>query len=226
MIEIDHNLIVPVVFKEMLIRADNFRVFLQAPPDPHSKPNDSLHTIGREKGIAEYLFGFLADAVHAARALDQPDNGPGQVEVHDNGAVLEVLAFAQHVRGDEDAQFVFRLYPVPLFIAFGAKPPCKRCRVGRVSGGAGKRVDSCGLEPGFDVTDGVGKLAEDEDLFRGVFLCNQIDQRFELCVLVVVPLARLFQDTQKGRCVALQVFGQRLHEEAWSEPFEAALILF
>ena len=40
------------------------------------------------------LLGLLADAVHAARPLDQADDRPRQVVVDDDGAVLQVLAFA------------------------------------------------------------------------------------------------------------------------------------
>ena len=33
-------------------------------------------------------------------------NGPGQVVIHHNGGVLKVLALAEHVRGDDDAEFL------------------------------------------------------------------------------------------------------------------------
>ena len=66
---------------------------------------------------------MLADTVHTAHALDQPDYGPGQVVVDDDGAVLKVLAFAQDVCCDEDAEFIFRLDSVALLVACRAKAP-------------------------------------------------------------------------------------------------------
>ena len=51
-------------------------------------------------------FGLLADAVDAAGALDQADDRPGQVVVDDDGAVLQVLALAEHVGGDQHAQLL------------------------------------------------------------------------------------------------------------------------
>ena len=54
--------------------------------------------------MAEYLLGRLADTVNTAGPLDEPDDGPGKIVVHHDGAVLEVLAFAQHVGRHQDPQ--------------------------------------------------------------------------------------------------------------------------
>ena len=52
-----------------------------------------LHAVSRKEGVGENLCGLLTDTIHATGALDQTDDGPRQVEVHDDGAILEVLAF-------------------------------------------------------------------------------------------------------------------------------------
>ena len=59
--------------------------------------------------MAEYLLRLLPDAVDAARPLNETDDGPGQVVVDDDMAVLEVLSLAEYVSGDEDAKLLFRL---------------------------------------------------------------------------------------------------------------------
>ena len=100
-----------LILKEGLVRADDFGVLLQALPHARAQADDALDAIGRQEGVAEDGVGLLADAVHAAGALDQADDGPGQIVVDDDGAVLEVLAFAEDIGGDEHAQFVCRGRP-------------------------------------------------------------------------------------------------------------------
>jgi hypothetical protein len=71
----------------------------------------------------------LPNAVYAAGALDEPDNRPGQIEVDDDGAVLEVLPLAEDVRRDEDAQLIGRFDFVALFVAHRAEAPSQRRRI-------------------------------------------------------------------------------------------------
>ena len=73
---------------------------------------------------------LLADAVDAAGALDQANDRPGQVVVDDDRAVLQVLALAQHVGGDQHAQFVAWGDTVALAVALRAEAPGQRGRVG------------------------------------------------------------------------------------------------
>ena len=132
---------------------------------------DSLDAVGRQERVAEDLLGLLADAVDAAGSLDEPDDGPGQVVVDDDRAVLEVLAFAEDVGGDQDAQFLVRRDLVALVVADRAEAPGELGRVRRVAGDASDALDtprafSCALE----VANGVGELGEDEDLLVRVFL--------------------------------------------------------
>ena len=48
---------------------------------------------------------LLPDAVDATGPLDQADDRPRQVVVDDDGAVLKVLAFAEHIGGHQNPQF-------------------------------------------------------------------------------------------------------------------------
>ena len=78
--------------------------------------DEALDAIGGNEGVAENLVRLLPDAVHAARPLDQPDDGPGQVVVHDDVGILKVLAFGEHVGGDQHAQFIGCLDGVTLIV--------------------------------------------------------------------------------------------------------------
>ena len=94
------------VLEERLVRANHFGVLLQTLADSGAKADEPFHALGGEERIAEDFVGFLADAIYPPGALDEADDGPGQVVVHDDGAVLQILAFAEHVRGDQDANLL------------------------------------------------------------------------------------------------------------------------
>jgi hypothetical protein len=57
---------------------------------PVAEADDLFDAIARQEGIALNFFGSLTDAVHTASALDESDDGPRQVIVNDDRAVLEV----------------------------------------------------------------------------------------------------------------------------------------
>ena len=107
------------VLEKGFVRADDFGVFLETLADARAQADEALDALGRQKRVAENFLGFLADTIHAARALNEADDGPRQIEVHDDGGVLEVLAFAENVGGDQHAEFfggrnvVGRLCPAP-----------------------------------------------------------------------------------------------------------------
>ena len=107
-------------------------------PLPHAgaQTDQILHPVGGQERIAEDLLGLLPDAVDTTGPLDEPDNGPGQIEVHDDRAVLEVLAFAQHICRYEDAKLLLGPKPVALVVALGAEPPRVLSRIIRVAGDA------------------------------------------------------------------------------------------
>ena len=83
-VEIDDGLVVGLVLKERLVGANHLGVLMKPGTDPFSQLDDALHTVGGQKGVAQYLLRMLSDAIDAARPLDEPYDGPGQVVVHDD----------------------------------------------------------------------------------------------------------------------------------------------
>jgi hypothetical protein len=98
---------------------------LEALADAGAQVNDALHPVGGQEGVAEYVFCLLADAVDAAGPLDEPDDGPRQVKVHDNVGVLKVLALAQHICGNQHPQFIRPFDRIALAVALRAEAPGK-----------------------------------------------------------------------------------------------------
>ena len=123
------GLVVPVVLEEGLVGAHHLGVLVQALPHAGAQPDDALHAVGRQEGVAEDLLGLLPDAIHAARPLDQADDGPRQVVVDDDGAVLEVLAFAQDIGGDSTRSSSVGADLVALLVALRAEAPGQAGRV-------------------------------------------------------------------------------------------------
>ena len=140
------RLIVAVVLEKGFVRADDLGVFLQALPDAGTQADDPFDAIGRQKRVAEDGLGLLADAVHTASPLDQADDGPGQVIVDHDRCILQVLAFAQYVGGDEDVEFLVGRNLRALVVALGAEAPGELCRVFRVAGHAGEATDPTSLQ--------------------------------------------------------------------------------
>ncbi|SHV95877.1 Uncharacterised protein [Mycobacteroides abscessus subsp. abscessus] len=61
-----------------------------------------------EKGIQQDSLGLLANAVDTAGTLDESDDRPRQVVVHDDVSVLQVLALAEDICRDKDPQLILR----------------------------------------------------------------------------------------------------------------------
>ena len=97
-----------LVLEKGFIGTHNLGVLGQALADAGAKPDEALDAFGGQERVAEDRVGALADAVHSAGALNQPDDRPGQVEVHNNGTILKVLALAEDVGRQNDAEFVCR----------------------------------------------------------------------------------------------------------------------
>ena len=49
--------------------------------------------------------------------LNEPDDRPREVVIHDNVAILKVLPLAEHIRGYEDPNLVLGLHAVALPVA-------------------------------------------------------------------------------------------------------------
>ena len=117
MIQVEHRLLV-VVFEERLVGPDHLGVLVETNPHAGPQPQQALDPLGRQKGIAQDVARPLADAVDAARALNQADDRPRQIVVHHDGAVLQILSFAEHVGGQQHAQLVLGRDAVLLAVCF------------------------------------------------------------------------------------------------------------
>ena len=107
-VEIGNNLIVLVVIEKGFIGANHFRVGVEPRPHFCAKIDDRFDSVCWQKAVAEDFVGLLTDTIHAARPLDEPNDRPRQVIVHDDESVLEVLSFTQDIGGNEDAQLLLR----------------------------------------------------------------------------------------------------------------------
>ena len=139
--------------------------------------------------VAENLVGFLADAIHTARALNKPNDGPRQIVVHNDIGVLEVLAFTQNVGGNQNAKFFFRFDLVALLVAVGTKPPSVVGGVYGLAGDACEPLHVASAKLRFEVADSVGKLGENDNFLIRVSFRQKLEQGFELGVGVGFPIA-------------------------------------
>ena len=173
------------VLEEGFVGAHDLGVFLQALLDAGAQLDQALHTLGRQERVAAYLFRLLADAVYPAGALNEPDDGPGQVEVHDGIAVLKVLAFRQHIGTDQHADLVGLRH----VLVVGTWRELAGHRIG-VCGRAGshREVDHAALAQfAPQVAGGVGKLGEHQHLVFGVRLGHELSQLGQFAVTRCIP---------------------------------------
>ena len=132
--QVADHVVVTVVLEEGLVGTDNLGVLPQPLPDTGSQPDDPFDPICRKERVTEDFVGLLADTVHATGTLDQTNDGPGKVVVDDDRRILEVLALAEHIRGDQDIEFVGGGDVVAFTVAFRAEPPGQFRRVFRIPG--------------------------------------------------------------------------------------------
>ena len=168
------------VLEKGFIGADDFGILVKSCAYAGAQPDQAFDALGGEERVAEDVLRLLANAVDAAGALDEADDGPGQVEVDDDGAVLEVLAFAEHIGGDEDAQLLVRRNLVALAVGIGAEKPGQLGGIGTGPCNGGKALNAGGVELACEVLDGVGELGEYEDFFAGMGGHKDLPQRGEL----------------------------------------------
>jgi len=64
--------------------------------------NDFFYVLGWPERVHEDGVVCLPDTIYTVSALDEPDDGPRQVVVYDDVAVLKVLAFGQDVGGNKN----------------------------------------------------------------------------------------------------------------------------
>ena len=182
------------VLEKGFIGADDLGILIKSCANAGAQPDQTFDALGRQERVAEDVLRLLANAVDAAGALDEADDGPGQVVVDDDGTVLEVLAFAEYVGGDEHAQLLVGRNLVTLAVGIGAEEPGQLGGIGTGPGNGGKALNAGGVELACEVLDGVGELGEDEDFFAGMGVHKDLPQRGEFGVLGGVPLPESDQD--------------------------------
>ena len=107
-VEVVEDLDLVVCAEELLVGAERLRRRAEPGADALAQADLLLDLVVRDQ-VDVHGVGLLPDAVHAAGALDEPDDRPGQVVVDDDVAVLEVLPFGEDVRGDQDVDRVLRV---------------------------------------------------------------------------------------------------------------------
>ena len=168
----------------------------------------------------------MTDTVHAAGPLDEPDDGPRQVVIDDDMAVLEVLAFTQHVGRNDNAEFIVQRHLVAFAVADGAEAPGAESRVAGVAGYALDAFHTHRGELAFQVARRIGELGEDDDLVIGMVFHEGGGQRLELLISRRFPLSGVLQNLQQALGVAFKVVAQFRDEQVGAQPLEAAVGLF
>ena len=96
---------IALVLEKRLVRTDDLGILAQPEANARTELDDTLDATRRQERVAKDVLRPLPDAIDAARPLNKSNDRPGQIEVNDDCAVLEVLSLAEDVGRDEDAQF-------------------------------------------------------------------------------------------------------------------------
>lgn len=186
--------------EEGFVGADDLLILFEALHEAGAKADDAVHALGGQERVGQDGVVLLADAVHSAGALDEPDDGPREVEVHDDVGVLEVLTFGKDIGGNEHAQFGFAFAQAA--VGPGAEAAGQGHRIGSVAGGDVEVGDAGAAQFIGEIPGGVGELGEDEDLVARMGLGEETVQSLELGIPVGLPAAGALEDVQQGACVA------------------------
>ena len=162
--------------------------------------------------------------------MNEADDGPRQIEVHDDGGVLEVLAFAQNVGGDHHAKLfggrnVMGCLFVPRLIAVGAETAGVAGWFFGVAGDARHLLKPARLQLLRKVGDGVGKLGENKNLLSGMLFGQEFVEFGQLVILVWLPLAREFEDREKPLGVLPEMLGEVFDKDVGAQPIKIAGVL-
>ena len=127
-------------------------------------------------------------------ALDQADDGPGEIVVDHDGRILQVLALAEHVGRNKDAQLLGGGDLVAFLVADGTETPGQGRRGVRLAGDSGNSVHAALLELTGKILDRVGELCEDNHLFMGMRLFHEFEKGLEFGVVAGIPGTTLLLD--------------------------------
>ena len=183
-----------------------------------------VHSVRGQEGIAQNVVRLLPDAVHAAGSLNQADNGPRQVVIHDDGAVLKVLPFAQDVGGDEDAEFGAVRHEIVFFVALRTEAPRQLRRVCRVAAHGLHPRHAARRKLFLQIAHRVGELGKDENFAVRVRTCEQVFQCAEFHVLCRLPLTEPDQQVPERFGIGHEVFVQVFREVVRGQPAEPPLV--
>ena len=141
---------------------------------------------------------LLAYSIDSSGALDQADNGPWQVVVDNDSAVLKILAFAQHIGRDQDSELFLGRHAVLLFITSWAESPRQRRWIRRVPRHRGHVCYSSALKVSFEIAHRIGELSENQHLAVGMIAEKQILQCAKLRILLSPPISKSLQQVAGG----------------------------
>lgn len=106
---------------------------------------------------------------------------------------MQILPFAQHVRGDQDIEFLVRRHVRTFVVAHGAEAPSEMCRVFRRAGHADEAINPTCLELCGKIAYRVGKLAEDDHLLATMLAAHEVSECGKLSVVSGIPITTLMQ---------------------------------
>jgi len=116
LVEVVEDFDFAVAAEELLVGAEGFGRGAEAVLDALAQADLLLDLLVGDQVKVDGV-GLLADTVDAAGALDDPDDGPGQVVADDDVAVLQVLSLGEHVGCHEDVDRVVNGVHVVLGLA-------------------------------------------------------------------------------------------------------------
>ena len=165
------------IFEKSLISANHFSILMKTLSHARPQMDQFLHTVSGQERIAENLLRLLSNAIHTTCPLDKPNYGPGEVVVHHDRRVLEILTFAQHIRRDEDPKLLLWRYPVAFLVARGAEPPSISSGIFITASDPSESLQASGSKLRLKISNRVGELRENDDLPVGMLLCEEGKQR-------------------------------------------------
>ena len=174
-----------LLLEESLVGPDHLGVLPQPREHAAAQADDPLHPLRGQEAVDQDPLGALSNAVNAARPLDQPDDRPGQVVVHYDVAVLQVLPLREHIGRHQYPQ----LFPVrqALPIARGAEARGVSGGIGRIRRHPRHPAHAAGGELAGQVAHGVRELREHQHLLVRVVEGEEPHQGRQLGVSAGVP---------------------------------------
>src|SRR5699024_2226989 len=104
-IEIRYRLRLSISTEKLLIRPESGSIRGQTLLDTTTEIQLFLN-LAMHHRVEQHRVCFLTDAVHTPCSLDQFDDGPRQIEVHDNVRLLQVLTLRKHICRHEHSNLI------------------------------------------------------------------------------------------------------------------------